>query len=112
MLIRIVASILLISLLVSAGVSDAKLPSQLSSLAFTHITIIDATGALAQPDMTVVIEGNQIASLGKTGKIRVPENTQVINGTGKFLIPGLWDMHAHPFLLSGILSPKLLFNLY
>jgi ankyrin repeat protein len=33
--------------------------------------------------------------LGKTGKLAVPRNAQVVDATGKFLIPGLWDMHAH-----------------
>jgi len=62
---------------------------------FTNVTVIDATGAPAKPGMTVVISGGRIAALGKTGKVRVPKNAQIIDATGKFLIPGLWDMHAH-----------------
>ncbi|MHC4587436.1 MAG: ankyrin repeat domain-containing protein [Planctomycetota bacterium] len=45
---------------------------------------------------TVVVRGDRIEALGKTGKLAVPQNTQVVNATGKFLIPGLWDMHIHP----------------
>lgn len=64
-------------------------------LAFTHVTVIDMTGAPPKRDMTVVITGNRITTIGRTGKVRVPHGAQIINATGKFLIPGLWDMHAH-----------------
>src|SRR6266480_5135820 len=63
--------------------------------AFTHVTVIDATGAPAKPDMTVVIRGNHISELGKSGEIRIPKDVRVVDATGKFLVPGLWDMHVH-----------------
>lgn len=69
--------------------------SQPTSLAFTHVTVIDMTGAPPKPDMTVVITGNRITALGQTGRVRVPRGAQVIDATGKYLIPGLWDMHVH-----------------
>ena len=65
--------------------------------ALTHVNVIDATGSPAQTDMTVIISGNKIISLGKTGKISIPEKANIINGKGKYLIPGLWDMHFHAF---------------
>ncbi|UCC99239.1 MAG: hypothetical protein JSW66_04995, partial [Phycisphaerales bacterium] len=67
-----------------------------TALVFTHVTVIDATGAPAKPDMTVVIKGGRIAALGKTATLDVPEDAHVVDATGKFLIPGLWDMHIHP----------------
>ena len=70
--------------------------NQQKAIVFTHVTVIDATGAPAKPDMTVVIKGGRIAALGKTANLDVPENAQVVDATGKFLIPGLWDMHIHP----------------
>ena len=78
-------------------------PSKL--LVFIHVTVIDATGAPAKPDMTVVITGSRITELGKTGKIRIPKDARVVDATGKFLIPGLWDMHAH---LSGMDASPIL----
>jgi imidazolonepropionase-like amidohydrolase len=65
------------------------------SLTITHVTVIDATGGPAQQDMTVVIEAGRIAKLGRSANISAPEGVRVIDGTGKFLIPGLWDMHVH-----------------
>jgi imidazolonepropionase-like amidohydrolase len=67
------------------------------SLVFTHVTVIDATGLPAKPDMTVVITANRITALGKTSEVRIPKDALVLNATGKFLIPGLWDMHVHIF---------------
>jgi imidazolonepropionase-like amidohydrolase len=64
-------------------------------LVFTHVTVLDMTGAPASPDMTVVITGDRITELGKSGAVHVPEGGQVVDATGKFMIPGLWDMHVH-----------------
>ena len=44
--------------------------SRQTALVFTHVTVIDATGAPAKPDMTVVIKGGRIAALGKTAELR------------------------------------------
>ncbi|MFC1636683.1 ankyrin repeat domain-containing protein [Planctomycetota bacterium] len=69
--------------------------NQQKTLVFTHVTVIDATGAPAKPDMTVVVRGDRIEALGKTGILTVPQNARVVDATGKFIIPGLWDMHIH-----------------
>lgn len=69
-------------------------------LAFTHVTVIDATGAPAQPDMTVVISGDHITAVGKSAQITVPPNALVTNAQHQFLIPGLWEMHTHAFIRS------------
>ena len=69
-----------------------------SPLVFTLVTVIDATGAPAQPDMTVVIGAHgtdHISTLGKTDTVAIPPDAQVIAANGKFLIPGLWDMHTY-----------------
>src|SRR6185436_6684509 len=57
-------------------------------LAFTHVTVIDATGSPAQPDMTVVVTGDRITALGKFGAVPVPANAQVTEARGRFMIPG------------------------
>ncbi len=82
-------------LFVLTGLSAAQTQIQTPFLVFDHVTVIDATGALPQPDMTVVITGNRITALDSTGKVKIPNEAQVVDATGKFLIPGLWDMHTH-----------------
>ena len=71
------------------------LVAQMKPLVLTHATVIDMTGAPPKSDMTVIISGNLITALGKSNKVRVPKDAQTIAATGKFLIPGLWDMHTH-----------------
>ena len=67
-------------------------PAVGQTTAITHVTVIDMTGAAPKADQTVVIRGNRIASVGKGA---APSGARVIDGRGKFLIPGLWDMHVH-----------------
>jgi imidazolonepropionase-like amidohydrolase len=64
-------------------------------IALTHVTVIDATGAPARPDQTVVVTRERIAAVGRSSAVAIPTDAQVIDATGKFLIPGLWDMHVH-----------------
>lgn len=69
--------------------------SQSQYLVLNNVTVIDATGAPARAEMAIVINGGRIAALGKAGEVRVPEGAQIIDAGGRFLIPGLWDMHIH-----------------
>jgi hypothetical protein len=62
-----------------------------------HVTIIDVAGGPSKPDMTVVIRGDRISEIGKAGEITAPPGATVVDASGKFLIPGLWDMHVHGF---------------
>jgi imidazolonepropionase-like amidohydrolase len=57
------------------------------------VGVVDtATGTVAQ-DMTVIVRGERIVSVEK-GK-PAPVGAQIVDGRGKFMIPGLWDMHTH-----------------
>jgi imidazolonepropionase-like amidohydrolase len=69
--------------------------AQPQSVAIEHVTVIDATGRAAQPDMTVLVESDRIVAVVPAKKAHVPKNALVVDGAGKFLIPGLWDMHVH-----------------
>ena len=51
--------------------------NQQKTLVFTHVTVIDATGAPAKTDMTVVVRGDRIEELGKTSILTVPQNARV-----------------------------------
>ena len=88
-------AILFLLLLPALLSGQVKLTPKFKPLVFTHATVIDATGAPARRDMSIVIVDGRITTLGKTGKVRVPADAQIIDATGKFLIPGLCDMHIH-----------------
>src|SRR5262249_18795891 len=66
-----------------------------AAIAITHVTVIDATGGPAGPNSTVLIEDSKITAAGPDSSIAIPSGAQVIDATGKFLIPGLADMHVH-----------------
>lgn len=87
--------LLLLLALPVALLAQLRDPTHPTPLVFTHVTVIDATGAPAQPDMTVVIAKERITVLDKTGTVPIPPEGQIVDATGKFLIPGLWDMHVH-----------------
>src|ERR1041385_3414283 len=69
-------------------------------LAFTHVTVVDTTGGPAQRDMIVVVGGDRITAAGKFVSVAIPPNAMIINARGKFMIPGLWEMHTHAFIRS------------
>ncbi len=54
-------------------------------------TLIDGNGGAPVPDSVIVIQGNRISAVGRRGQVNVPAGAQVIDATGKFVIPGLWD---------------------
>jgi len=68
------------------------------SLVIEHVTVIDATGHAAQPDRTVIVDRDRIVAVVPSKKAHIPKHAQIVDGVGKFLIPGLWDMHVHQML--------------
>ena len=72
------------------------------STAIENVTVIDVETGTRLPDRTVLIEGNRIGEVGAAGVVDIPSGARTIDGRGKFLIPGLWQMHAHAFVHFGI----------
>jgi imidazolonepropionase-like amidohydrolase len=56
---------------------------------------INGSGAPPVTDAAVVIDGNRIVAAGPRAKVKIPAKATRIDATGKFILPGLWDMHAH-----------------
>src|ERR1700723_2775866 len=61
----------------------------------THATVVNPGTSSVQRNKTVVITGDRITSVSDTEKFQLPKNARVIDATGQYLIPGLWDMHVH-----------------
>ena len=83
------AGLLFFGLLLFPGVLFAGV------VAFLHVTLIDGTGAPARADTTVVVAGDRISAVGASAAAELPAGAAVIDAAGKYLIPGLWDMHVH-----------------
>jgi len=64
-------------------------------IAIVHATIVDVTGGPAVQDQTVVIDRGRITGIGPAATTAIPAGADVVDATGRYLIPGLWDMHAH-----------------
>ena len=89
---RRIAAVLFLSALICSLLLGQR--SQ-KALALTHVTVIDMTGGPALGDRTVMVTANRITAIGASSKVNVPKGAKVIDAAGKFLIPGLWDMHVH-----------------
>jgi imidazolonepropionase-like amidohydrolase len=64
-------------------------------IAIRNVTVIPMTGADALSAHTVIVQDGRIAAVGPAAAVTVPRMAKVVNGTGKYLIPGLFEMHAH-----------------
>ena len=73
---------------------DAR-PGKSTTLAIVHVNVIDMTGAPPRADQTVLVAGDRITRIAPAGTVEVPQGARTLEGTGRWLIPGLWDMHAH-----------------
>jgi imidazolonepropionase-like amidohydrolase len=97
------AALALLALGIAAAPPPFQAPDRGSVLAITGVTLIDGSGAAARPGHTVVIEGDRIVAVGPGARVRPPAGARTLDGGGKFLIPGLWDMHVH-----GLWNPAIM----
>jgi len=78
-----------------AGTSVA---AQDTVLVIAHVTVVDVESGERLLDHTVLVEGERVVAVGPSADLAVPAGAVVVDGTGRFLIPGLWDMHSHALL--------------
>ncbi len=68
----------------------------------THVNVVNVITQKIDADQTVIIDNNRIVALGATKKLKAPANALVIDGTGKYLMPGMTDAHIHFFQSGGL----------
>jgi imidazolonepropionase-like amidohydrolase len=95
---RVTALALIVGLSLSFGCARRQ-----DVLVIRNVTVIDGTGAEPKTGMTVVVEHSRISAIGPVGSARYPSSARIIEGSGRYLIPGLWDMHVHLDDLDGTL---------
>jgi len=66
-----------------------------SKLAIVGATLEDSTGAAAVKDSVILIEGGVIIAVGSRNQTTIPKDATILDASGKYAVPGLWDMHAH-----------------
>src|SRR5205823_5392791 len=72
-------------------------------VAFTHVRLFDSEHAQMVEDQTVIVLGKEIAQVGPSSAVKVPKGAMAIDGAGKTLLPGLFDMHVHTGAGDGLL---------
>jgi Amidohydrolase family len=80
----------LLGFALAVSMVSAQAPQQ-SALVVEGGTLIDGNGGAPVVDSVVVIQSNKIAAVGRKGQVATPPNARVINATGKFVLPGLWE---------------------
>src|SRR5688572_20904752 len=90
MLMRTVALlVVLLSLFLEVSlIARAQAPSM---LVIEGGTLIDGNGGNPVPDSLIIIQGNRITNVSRRGQVPYPSTAQVINATGKYVLPGFWE---------------------
>ncbi len=81
--------------------ASTLLSSQSSVTAITGATLIDGNGGAPIADSVIVIENGGISAVGPRASTTVPAGATIINGSGKFVLPGLIDTNVHLSLYGG-----------
>ena len=82
---------LLLAVLVAGRASATSGPI----LVLANANVVDVRAGTVLPHITVVIRNGRIEAVGKVGMIDTGHNVNLVNASGKYVIPGLWDMHMH-----------------
>ena len=67
----------------------------MSVKAVVGATLIDGSGKKPLPDSAIIVRGEMIEVVGKQGEVKVPDGAEVIEASGKWITPGLIDLHVH-----------------
>jgi len=87
---RVIAFCLLLTPVITTRYEPEPAP-----IVITHATVINPGTSSVRPNLKVVVTGGRIASVSDAAKFQPPKDARVIDATGQYLIPGLWDMHVH-----------------
>jgi ketosteroid isomerase-like protein len=85
----------LVAFCLTAAAQNSSTSAPQSQIYITHVSVIDTQTGKETTDQTVVISDGKIASVQKSGNLAAPTSARIVDGRGKYLIPGLWDMHVH-----------------
>jgi imidazolonepropionase-like amidohydrolase len=65
------------------------------TLAITDTNVVDPRAATSTPHRTILVENGRIRSIAPAASVRIPSGARILRASGRFVIPGLWDMHVH-----------------
>ncbi len=85
----------LLCALCACGFAQQPASDAPDAVAFVNVTVLPMDGECVLEGQTVVVRGDRIAAVGPAAEIAVPEAARRIDGSGKYLMPGLAEMHGH-----------------
>jgi amidohydrolase family protein len=92
--------------------AQSKPGPSLETLIFTNVNVVDTRDGRILHDMTVVVRKGRIQAVARLGLIAGTHNVRVINATGKYMMPGLWDMDVHSVGKWAAWDEKIIYPLY
>jgi len=90
--------------------SEPKTNSE--TLIFTNVNVLNTRDGGMEQGVTVVIKKGLITGIAKVGFVGANHEIQIINANGKFMIPGMWDMHVHSAFVSPAWDERVIYPLY
>ncbi|NQV74510.1 MAG: amidohydrolase family protein, partial [Bacteroidetes bacterium] len=77
------------------SLNEAELPQGTGTIAIVDVLLIDGNGGQAISNGSVLVKGNKIIAAGPSKSIQIPQGSEIIQGKGMSLLPGLIDSHFH-----------------
>ncbi|MGE0395939.1 MAG: amidohydrolase family protein [Kofleriaceae bacterium] len=87
-----------------ADIARLNATRPVSGIAFTNARVLDVEKGVWLPNQTVVVVGDTIKAVGKTGSVKIPDGVDTLPVEGMGIIPGLIDMHSHTGAVDGLLD--------
>jgi imidazolonepropionase-like amidohydrolase len=87
--------LLVVAFCLAATAQNSSTFAPRSQIYITHVTVIDTETGKEATDQAVLIADGKIADVAKSENLAIPVSARIVDGKGKYLIPGLWDMHVH-----------------
>jgi hypothetical protein len=92
------------------AIARTQQPTAAAPLVLDRVTVIDVQSGRRILAQRVVIVGNRIRAVGSVSSVHVPAGARVVDARGKYLMPGLWNMHTHSERSTDIFYPLFIAN--
>ena len=77
----------------TVAIPDAR--TRAPAVAIRAVTVVDVMDGSLRDKQTVLVAGNRITAVGPADQVRIPRDAELVDAAGRYVIPGLWDMHVH-----------------
>lgn len=91
----LIAAVLVVSACGTDGGTTQRDSTTLSQVAFVNVSVIPMDEERVLPEHTVLVEADRIVAVGPAVSVEIPETAVLVDGEGRYLLPGLSDMHVH-----------------